>query len=191
MSALLYTSPDVNNVLHRSTRSKPNRSKDGLVTMVKPTKVTNSIRSIRFEHSEMTQADLAKRIGVTRQTIIAIERGRYSPSLEMAFQIAHVFNVSLDHVFQYPVPRSNLGDEPMQSSGDRKQTWPATGRLVDEIRKLRGRPDTERLIGEIEKLRDRPDTEQLVEEIRRLGDRSDTEHLVEEIRKLGTRKQKD
>ena len=58
--------------------------------MVKPTKVTNSIRSLRFEHDEMTQADLAKRVGVTRQTIIAIERGRYSPSLEMAFQIAGV-----------------------------------------------------------------------------------------------------
>ncbi len=159
--------------------------------MVKPTKVTNSIRSLRFEHSEMTQADLAKRIGVTRQTIIAVERGRYSPSLEMAFQIAHAFNVPLDHVFQYPVPSSSLGDEPMQSSSNHKQTWPATGRLVDEIRKLRGRPDTERLIGEIDELRDRSDTERLIEEIRRLGDRSDTEHLVEEIRKLGNRMQKD
>jgi putative transcriptional regulator len=67
-----------------------------------PTKVTNSIRSIRFAHGEMTQAHLADRIGVTRQTIIAIEQGRYSPSLEMAFQIARVFNVPLDDVFQYP-----------------------------------------------------------------------------------------
>ncbi|WP_242676041.1 helix-turn-helix transcriptional regulator [Streptosporangium minutum] len=50
----------------------------------------------------MTQADLADRIGVTRQTVIAIERGRYSPSLEMAFQIARVFGVPLDEVFQYP-----------------------------------------------------------------------------------------
>jgi putative transcriptional regulator len=50
----------------------------------------------------MTQAELADRIGETRQTIIAIERGRYSPSLEMAFRIARVFNVSLDDVFQYP-----------------------------------------------------------------------------------------
>jgi putative transcriptional regulator len=49
----------------------------------------------------MTQADLAQRIGVTRQTIIAIEGGRYSPSLEMAFQIAYVFDVPLDEVFQY------------------------------------------------------------------------------------------
>jgi putative transcriptional regulator len=50
----------------------------------------------------MTQADLADRIGVTRQTIIAIEQGRYSPSLEMAFEIARVFNVPLDDVFGYP-----------------------------------------------------------------------------------------
>jgi putative transcriptional regulator len=50
----------------------------------------------------MTQADLADRIGVTRQTVIAIEQGRYSPSLEMAFRIARVFGVPLDDVFQYP-----------------------------------------------------------------------------------------
>ncbi len=70
--------------------------------MVKPTRVTNSIRSLRFANSEMTQADLADQLGVTRQTVIAIEQGRYSPSLEMAFQIALAFNVSLDKVFQYP-----------------------------------------------------------------------------------------
>ncbi|MDQ7909283.1 helix-turn-helix transcriptional regulator [Phytohabitans sp. ZYX-F-186] len=70
--------------------------------MVKPTRVTNSIRTLRFNHGEMTQADLADRIGVTRQTVIAIEQGRYSPSLEMAFRIARVFKVSLDEVFQYP-----------------------------------------------------------------------------------------
>ena len=69
--------------------------------MVKPTKVTNSIRALRFANGEMTQAELAERIGVTRQTVIAIEQGRYSPSLEMAFQIAHVFEVPLDQVFQY------------------------------------------------------------------------------------------
>ncbi len=66
------------------------------------TRVTNSIRALRFANGEMTQADLAQRIGVTRQTIIAIEQGRYSPSLEMAFQIARVFGVPLDQVFQYP-----------------------------------------------------------------------------------------
>jgi putative transcriptional regulator len=69
--------------------------------MVKPTKVTNSIRTLRFANGEMTQADLAERIGVTRQTVIAIEQGRYSPSLEMAFQIARVFGVGLDEVFSY------------------------------------------------------------------------------------------
>ncbi|WP_308406687.1 helix-turn-helix transcriptional regulator [Streptomyces sp. AC555_RSS877] len=76
--------------------------------MVKPkskpkptTRVTNSIRSLRFTHGEMTQAQLADLIGVSRQTVIAIEQGRYSPSLEMAFQIAKVFQVPLDDVFQY------------------------------------------------------------------------------------------
>lgn len=71
--------------------------------MVKPTKVTNSIRALRFAHQELTQAELAERIGVTRQTVIAIEQGRYSPSLELAFQIAAVFGVGLDDVFQYPI----------------------------------------------------------------------------------------
>ncbi|MET8157914.1 helix-turn-helix transcriptional regulator [Sphaerisporangium sp. NPDC005289] len=70
--------------------------------MVKATRVTNRIRALRFEHGEMTQAQLAERIGVTRQTILAIEQGRYSPSLEMAFLIARVFGVPLDDVFQYP-----------------------------------------------------------------------------------------
>ena len=68
--------------------------------MVKPTKITNAIRSLRFAHDEMTQAELADRVGVTRQTIIAIEQGKYSPSLEMAFQIARVFGVPLDDVFE-------------------------------------------------------------------------------------------
>jgi putative transcriptional regulator len=70
--------------------------------VVKPTRVTNSIRALRFSSGEMTQAELAERIGVTRQTVIAIEQGRYSPTLEMAFRIAHVFKVPLDEVFQYP-----------------------------------------------------------------------------------------
>ena len=70
--------------------------------MVKPTRVTNDIRALRFAAGEMTQADLAERIGVTRQTVIAIEQERYSPSLELAFQIARVFDVSLDTVFHYP-----------------------------------------------------------------------------------------
>ncbi|WP_346539927.1 helix-turn-helix transcriptional regulator [Micromonospora sp. DPT] len=64
--------------------------------------MTNSIRTLRAAHDEMTQAELARRIGVTRQTVIAIEQGRYSPSLEMAFQIADVFGVTLTDVFHYP-----------------------------------------------------------------------------------------
>ncbi len=71
--------------------------------MVKPTRITNAIRALRFAHGEMTQADLASRVGVTRQTIIAIEQGRYSPSLELAFQIARAFGVPLEDVFQYPM----------------------------------------------------------------------------------------
>ena len=64
--------------------------------------MTNSIRALRFARGEMTQAQLAGHIGVTRQTIIAIEQGRDAPSLEMAFQIAAVFGVPLEQVFQYP-----------------------------------------------------------------------------------------
>lgn len=70
--------------------------------MAKPTRVTNDIRALRFAADEMTQADLAQRVGVTRQTIIAIEQGRYSPSLEVAFKIARVFDVPLEQVFRYP-----------------------------------------------------------------------------------------
>ncbi|HYO17067.1 MAG TPA: helix-turn-helix transcriptional regulator [Dermatophilaceae bacterium] len=69
--------------------------------MVRPTRVTNRIRALRFAAGEMTQADLADRVGVTRQTIIAIEQGRYSPSLEVAFRIAHALRVPLDEVFDY------------------------------------------------------------------------------------------
>ena len=64
--------------------------------------VTNNIRRLRFERGEMTQQELANRVGVTRQTINAIEQGKYSSSLEMAFRIALVFGVPLDDVFQYP-----------------------------------------------------------------------------------------
>jgi putative transcriptional regulator len=69
--------------------------------MVKPTTVTNQIRVLRFAHGEMTQAELGNQIGMTRQTVIAIEQGRYSPSLETAFRIAQAFGVPLDDVFQY------------------------------------------------------------------------------------------
>jgi len=75
--------------------------------MVKPTTVTNQIRALRFAHGEMTQAELGNQIGMTRQTVIAIEQGRYSPSLETAFRIARAFGVPLDDVFQY-----NQGETP-------------------------------------------------------------------------------
>lgn len=65
------------------------------------TRVQNDIRRLRFEHGEMTQQELAKRVGVTRQTIVAIEKGKYSPSLEAAFRIAQVFGAPLETVFQY------------------------------------------------------------------------------------------
>ncbi len=63
--------------------------------------LANQIRLLRFQHGEMSQAELGQRIGVTRQTIAAIEAGKYSPSLEAAFRIAHVFKVPLEAVFQW------------------------------------------------------------------------------------------
>lgn len=64
-------------------------------------RISNNIRKLRFFNDEMTQQQLAERVGVTRQTIIAMEKGRYSPSLELAFRIALVFGVSLEEVFSY------------------------------------------------------------------------------------------
>jgi putative transcriptional regulator len=69
---------------------------------VTSTQITNSIRALRFACGEMTQAELAERVGVTRQTVLAIEQGKYSPSLEVAFRIARVFGVALEDVFQFP-----------------------------------------------------------------------------------------
>lgn len=69
--------------------------------MDKPTKVTNSIRALRFANGEMTQSQLGASIGVTRQTVMAIEQQRYSPSLELAFRISQVFGLPLEDVFQY------------------------------------------------------------------------------------------
>ena len=63
--------------------------------------ISNNIRKLRFENGEMTQQALADAVGVTRQTIFAIEKGKYSPSLEVAFKIAETFAVTLDQVFQY------------------------------------------------------------------------------------------
>ena len=63
--------------------------------------INNQIRTLRFHHDEMTQQHLAEQIGVTRQTVNAIEGGKYSPSLEVAFRIAEVFDLPLEEVFQY------------------------------------------------------------------------------------------
>ena len=65
------------------------------------TKIKNRIRRLRFDNDEMTQEELAGRAGCTRQTIIALEQGKYVPSITLAFQIAKAFNVSLEEVFQY------------------------------------------------------------------------------------------
>jgi len=63
--------------------------------------IRNQIRTLRFHHNEMTQQELADRVGVTRQTVNAIEGGKYAPSLEVAFRIARVFGKSVDEVFQF------------------------------------------------------------------------------------------
>lgn len=65
------------------------------------TEIENRIREMRFFADEMTQQELAERVGVTRQTIMAIEKGKYSPSLEVAFKIAWVFNKPIEEVFRY------------------------------------------------------------------------------------------
>jgi len=68
------------------------------------TDLTNQVRRLRFDHGEMTQEELAHRVGVTRQTIIAIEAGKYAPSLPLAFRLARTFNRRVEDVFQYDVP---------------------------------------------------------------------------------------
>ena len=70
------------------------------------TRIRNTIRRLRFDRGEMTQQELADKIGVTRQTVNAIELGKYSPSLEVAFRIAAVFRLPIDQVFQYDGDRS-------------------------------------------------------------------------------------
>jgi putative transcriptional regulator len=68
--------------------------------------LSNNIRKLRFERDEMTQQQLAEKVGVTRQTIVAIEKGDYSPSLELAFRIARAFDLPLEDVFSYEDPQS-------------------------------------------------------------------------------------
>jgi putative transcriptional regulator len=64
-------------------------------------KINNRIRRLRFDHNEMTQEELADRVGCTRQTIIALEQNKYVPSIELAFRVAKAFGVPLEEVFQY------------------------------------------------------------------------------------------
>lgn len=70
--------------------------------------LTNDIKTLRFLAGEMTQGDLGDKVGVTRQTIAAIEQGKYSPSLEVAFRIAHVFDKPLDEVFRWTAESSHI-----------------------------------------------------------------------------------
>jgi len=63
--------------------------------------LTNQVRRLRFENGEITQQQLADKVGVTRQTIIAIESGKYAPSLPLAFKLARTFDVTIEQVFQY------------------------------------------------------------------------------------------
>jgi putative transcriptional regulator len=64
-------------------------------------RINNRIRRLRFDHNEMTQEELANRVGCTRQTIIALEQNKYVPSIELAFRVAKAFGVPLEEVFQY------------------------------------------------------------------------------------------
>jgi putative transcriptional regulator len=76
--------------------------------------IQNNIRRLRFDADEMTQQDLADKVGVSRQTIVAIEKGNYSPSLELAFRIAQTFNTPLEEVFSY--------DSSLQKSKKKKKS---------------------------------------------------------------------
>ena len=77
--------------------------------------LSNRIRRLRFDRDEMTQQELADKVGVTRQTIIAIEAGKYAPSLLLAFRIARVFNATVEDVFQYEELGSGVGPVPRLS----------------------------------------------------------------------------
>ncbi len=70
--------------------------------------VSNNIRKLRFNQDEMTQQQLADQVGVTRQTIVAIEKEKYSPSLELAFRIAHIFDLPLEEIFSYKMEGESL-----------------------------------------------------------------------------------
>ena len=80
--------------------------------------ISNTIRTLRFHNNEMTQKELAEKVGVTRQTIVAIEKSKYSPSLELAFRIAHVFRVPLDEVFTYTLDENDVNN--LKKNGGKK-----------------------------------------------------------------------
>jgi putative transcriptional regulator len=82
---------------------------------MKMRRISNQIRTLRFFNDEMTQQELAKKVGVTRQTIIAMEKGDYSPSLELAFRIALAFGVPLEEVFSYEYDDQNSEAEASSS----------------------------------------------------------------------------
>lgn len=77
------------------------------ISIMPKNRILNNIRKLRFHHDEMTQEELAEKVGVTRQTIIAIESAKYSPSLELAFRIAQAFGVPLGEVFTYETEDEN------------------------------------------------------------------------------------
>ena len=101
--------------------------------MVKPTRVTNEIRALRTARDGMTQAELAERIGVTRQTVIEIEQCKYSPSLELAFQISGVFGVRLSTVLL----RDGFNTATALSDGAQSLTPAAFAQLAQKALRLR------------------------------------------------------
>ncbi len=76
--------------------------------------ISNNIRRLRFNANEMTQQELADKTGVSRQTIVAIEKGNYSPSLELAFRIAYIFQTSLSEVFMYDPDKDKLRNKKLK-----------------------------------------------------------------------------
>ncbi len=81
--------------------------------------INNRIRRLRFDHGEMTQQQLADEVGVTRQTIIAIEAGKYAPSLPLAFRLARAFNTTVEDVFQYQDGDRTASDQSNESHRDK------------------------------------------------------------------------
>jgi len=95
------------------------------------TELKNRIRRLRFDHDEMTQKELARRAGVARQTIIAIEGGKYAPSLPLAFRIARAFGVRVEDVFQYDEGYSDQDEiEREQPEGNMKRAGQNRGEMT-------------------------------------------------------------